>query len=277
MTERNAQYGVESFDGAKSDIYRAEGFAVYTRAFADGVAARALDALQGLFDRCPEGAGAVVTAYGEAGVDSGQTRIDHPHLVSEDVRALATHPDLACAIGKTLGVGAAQLWYCHALRKPAGVDRNTHVGWHFDGQYSPFFAGDFVTAWIPLTDNGPAGAPLVYVRKTHKVRIPVQSGFSHKISLDELKHSIVDAAGIDWNETHVAAAPHRFVLHSSRILHGSAANHSAAPRISLTCHFRTEANRLTGRRYSKFNPEELEDMKKCPLLFGDKKLLDFAG
>ncbi len=263
--------------GAAAQDYSGKGYACFGDAFPDGADRKARDALAALYEDFPKDSEASLTLYGSSGLDDGQARIDHPHLVSAEIRDLATHPRVAGAIQAVLGCRAAQLWYCHALRKPPRVETNAAVGWHFDGQYSPFFTGGFITAWIPLTQNGPEGAPLIYVARSHRMALPVQSGFSHKASLEELKQSILENAPVDWVEERVEARMNSFVLHDSRLLHGSGANASARPRLSLTCHYRTEANRLTGRSYSKFRPEDLSNETRCPVILGERRALDFAA
>ncbi|WP_440980750.1 phytanoyl-CoA dioxygenase family protein [Shinella sumterensis] len=236
----------------------------------------AVDELEMLYREFPSGTRARMVAYHPDGIDAGQARIDHPHLVSGAVNALLRAPSFCEAIRRLLGVETAQVWYCHALRKPGETDAANHVGWHQDGQYAGFLSGTFMTAWIPLVDIDENASPLIYVRGSHRYGRVAGSGFSHKASLEELKESILSNNEIPWNEEKSTGKAGFVSFHHSDLIHGSAGNNGGGTRYSLACHLRTEQNRLLPEHDYKGAVGQIRDLELSPVVCGDARSLDFG-
>lgn len=233
--------------------------------------------LERLYRDFPAGTAARLVPYHPDGIDAGQARIDHPHLVSPLVDSLLRAPTFSKAVRSILGVKTVQVWYCHALRKPGATDSANHVGWHQDGQYASFLTGSFITAWIPLVDIGADSSPLIYVSGSHRQGALNGSGFSHKATLEELKSSILSHNRVKWCET-IATGPAGFVsFHHSDVLHGSAGNQGGGVRYSIACHLRTERNLLLPENDYKDAVSQIRDTELSPVICGSVDALDFGG
>lgn len=257
--------------------YREKGFVNLPGVLDPDLVARTRAELETLYRSFPADTGARLTVYHPDGIDAGQARIDNPHLISDAVSELLASPRLHSAIRDVAGFETAQVWYCHALRKPAHIDTANHVGWHQDGQYARFLSGDFLTAWIPLVEIDEDNSPLIYVAGSHLHGLVKGSGFSHKASLEKLKQDILESHPIAWNEE-TATGPEGFVsLHHSKLIHGSAANPGGHVRYSIACHLRSENNALLPEHDYKNAVAIIRDTRLSPVMFGKAEHLDFGG
>lgn len=206
---------------------------------------------------------------------NGMVRIDHPHTASSTIRDVITHSALATAAARLMNACAVQVWYCHLLCKPPFPNGHGHVGWHQDGQYASFFTGRFVTAWIPLTNVTLSSSPLCYISGSHKGRILQGSGFSHLAPLEQLKDKIQDSMNVGWDEVEIETELGAITMHDSMVIHGSRANASDRPRMSLAVHMRSNHNRLNlGNPHIDLG--QLSDPRLSPVIFGEPGALDFG-
>ena len=198
-------------------------------------------------------------------------RVDQPHLSARAIYQLVASRTLGRVAAALMRSEGAQVWYAHALCKPPG-DLTSKVGWHQDGQYVDFFAGDFVTAWIALTDIEESCGP-VYLRETHKLEFVKESGFSSVGSIDELEERIRTQSVTSWDEYAVTVSAGSVSFHHSHLLHGSRPNVGRCSRESITVHYRSEKNPFTRPREYNFVTEHAHDNLWSPVVSDSPDLL----
>lgn len=264
---------VKNFDRA---AYQRDGYLIIDELLDPELLARAKAEIDALFHDFPRNTRAALTLYSDGGLDAGQARIDHPHLVSPAIHEILNTKALGNAASQLTGVHNLQAWYCHALRKPKNLARSNHVGWHQDGQYSHFLTGVFVTAWIPLIDITENSSPLIYIRGSHKIGLVKGSGFSHKATLDELKQSILNDHEVNWEEDLSVGKTGFVSFHNSHLIHGSEGNTGSVPRFSIACHMRSENNELLPEYDYKNAVSQIRDTELSPVILGNANAFNFG-
>jgi hypothetical protein len=205
-------------------------------------------------------------------------RVDQPHISARAIYELVASRVLGRIAAALMRSGGAQVWYAHALSKPPG-DPTSKVGWHQDGQYVDFFAGDFVSAWVALTDVEESCGPVVYIRRTHTLDFVKGSGFSSVGTIDDLEKRIRERLVASWDECAVNVPAGSVSFHHSRLLHGSRPNVGRRARESVTIHYRSEKNAFTRPREYNFVTEHADDNVWSPVVSDSPDLLDprFGG
>ena len=200
---------------------------------------------------------------------SGQSmvRLDQPQLADPALKALVSDQGLADIASQLMGSSAVQVWYAHALLKPVNHPAS-HVGWHCDGQYVNFFEGDFVTAWVALSDISDSSGALTYVPKSHKLGLPRLSGFSSATPFEEQTSLVQCQLNDNWRQFKVTGPLGTVAFHHSRLLHGSDKNESPNPRFSLSIHYRGTHNLLRRPVPANFVTSSLAQQDPCPIIGG---------
>ena len=200
-------------------------------------------------------------------------RIDQPHWADPGLQSLVCNPLLANTAAQLLNTSVIQVWYAHALYKPP-VSEASHVGWHADGQYVDFFENDFVTAWVALSDIRGDSGTLTYIKGSHNVSLPRVSGFSSKTSYENQVERIRSIYPSAMQEVHIIGNRGTVSFHHSRMLHGSGANRSEHPRMTVTIHYRGARNRLRRPLPSNFVTSTLAIPRDSPIVLGTAQMLD---
>lgn len=198
-------------------------------------------------------------------------RVDDPHKKSLALLSLIKQTDVGRAAAMLTSSKMVQIWYSHVLWKPARTLESSNVGWHQDGQYADFFAGRFITAWIPLVEISKSRSPLLYILGSNKHGIVGGSGFSHTMSMPELKANILRRQPMNWEEIPVLCRSGSVSFHDSETIHGSYSNASERSRLSLTLHLRTEKNEYIGTEKSRLLECELTDERSCPVIYDSRQ------
>jgi len=264
--------------------FQSQGFFVAPELLREAAVSRAAQAADALFYAPPPKAPA--ETYQQPGIVTKSReyrrdvmgRINSPHVLSDDIWRLVTDPLLGETAARLMDADAVQIFYCHLLRKPGSATADTHVGWHQDGQYTPFFQGRFVTAWIPLVDIDEASSPLCYIGGSHREGIIEGSGFSSRSTMEAMKGRLLGCKPIEWKEYEVTGKAGLVSFHDSLIVHGSRGNRSNQARLSITVHMRSSRNKLT-EQVSNLNQDtlrSLRDLSISPVIFGHSQAMDFG-
>lgn len=195
-------------------------------------------------------------------------RIKYPHLYDAAVRKVIEQSPIGAWAAALLGVRSVQVFFAHMIHKPPARGDKFKVGWHQDGQYTAFFEGDFVTAWIPFTPISADSSPLDYVAGSHRYTIVGGSSISQPGSLDQLKANMLARCDIEWRETPVTGPLGTVGFHHSRTIHGSRPNFADYPRRSLTVHMRGETNRYREDNPDEFASKVIKSPAHCPVIYG---------
>jgi non-heme Fe2+,alpha-ketoglutarate-dependent halogenase len=169
----------------------------------------ACDALEGLFDRRPRT------------IDVRQM-----HLHFRWAYELATHPPLLDAVEDILG-GELVIWATELFVKPPG-DAAISVGWHRDEPYIGLASGRSTTAWVALSDSGPANGCMRALPRSADTP-PADRRAGGPLLPPEREADLVD----------VALGPGEMSLHAPDVIHGSGPNRSGEKRVGFVVRFVT--------------------------------------
>ena len=175
-------------------------------------------------------------------------KVDQVHQCDSAFLALATSPVIGEIASELCGGARVQLWASQLLIKPANSGAVGNVGWHTDRQNWPFWSGELLTAWIPLSATSSNNGALQFIPGSHHWSTALEPGDPYEQSMELLQQryqSQLEVAA-DWREVwrEVPAELHRGGLsfHHWQTVHGSHANRSDQPRIALALHLRTETS-----------------------------------
>jgi ectoine hydroxylase-related dioxygenase (phytanoyl-CoA dioxygenase family) len=164
-------------------------------------------------------------------------RLDQLHLFFRWAYELATHRGVVDSVREVLGDDVL-VWGSLVLSKPPHDE--SFVAWHQDGHYAEFL-GDApaLSAWIALTESAIASGCMRVVPGSQRVKL------EHAVTaepLNMLSHGQEIAAEVDEADAvDVVLRPGEMSLHHVNIVHGSNANHAAAPRTGFIVRYTTPA------------------------------------
>jgi non-heme Fe2+,alpha-ketoglutarate-dependent halogenase len=111
------------------------------------------------------------------------------------------------------------------------------VSWHQDGYYLDLDQPDFVSAWVALTESGPANGCLRVVRGSHR-----KGRMAHTNSAAAPRNLLTSGLEIqvrveESEATDVVLRPGEMSLHDVNIVHGSNPNHSGISRVGFAIRY----------------------------------------
>ena len=168
-------------------------------------------------------------------------KINNSHFSDEDLFAVVANGEIARWAAQLLGAKRLHVWHTQLLFKPVGGDPGAGIGFHQDWKYWQFFdqLEGVITAWVALSDITVAGGAMRFVPGSNRWGLIDPGNFSEK---DEAKAiaALPLPAGEEWRE-HAAVMPAGAAsFHHPLTLHGSGANHAAAPRRAIAVHYVSE-------------------------------------
>tara|TARA_B100000902_G_C27287147_1_gene905071 strand:+ start:1348 stop:2145 length:798 start_codon:yes stop_codon:yes gene_type:complete len=196
-------------------------------------------------------------------------KINDAHLASNALYNLLTKSQLGTQIAGVTNSSFVQVWATQLLIKPPGSRTKGHVGWHQDRQYWEYWQGEngLFTAWIALSEVDEKSGPMQFVVNSHTW------GFLNKgdfFSSDQqaLKKEIKGVVNQEWCEKVAVLPKGRVSLHHCLTIHGSLANESTKPRISLAVHLRNQhATPLP--ESNNYYVSNLGNSRYSPVIFGE--------
>ncbi len=257
---------------ADVDFFEANGFAIVPSLIEPELLREAYGAYDRILDleELPKG----VQLNERAGVglsdpQNSMIRINYPHLADDALLRVITDTKIGQWAAKLLGGRAIQVFFAHMIHKPPTPESQYKVGWHQDGQYTAFFNGDFVTAWIPFTPITDDSSPINYVVRSHQYdEVIGGSSISRPGSIDELKENMLSRKQIEWRERAVTGPLGTVGFHHSMTIHGSWPNYADYPRRSFTVHMRSEKNTYRPENPDKFAAGVIKKRDFCPVIYG---------
>ncbi len=221
------------------DALAHHGFALMPRAVPRELlaAARAgvADVVAGRFER-----GNPPVGYGEPAARDPQAliKMDMAHASDSRIRAVATHPVIGSLVAELFGCTRVQLWASQLLVKPSDGARASHVGWHQDYHYWRYWTpeSELCTVWVALTDVEADCGPMRYIRGSHRWGYLGVGDFFH----EQGQEAIIAPDGVPTEEVPVLLPAGGLSIHHRLTVHGSGANTSGRPRMSLALHLRSE-------------------------------------
>ncbi len=195
-------------------------------------------------------------------------KINDAHLASSALYNLLTKSQLGTQIAKVTDSSFVQVWATQLLIKPPGSGTNGHVGWHQDRQYWRYWQGEdgLFTAWIALSEVDEKSGPMRFVVNSHQWGF-LDKGDFFASDQETLKKNIENAVDKKWVEEVAVLPIGRISLHHCLTVHGSLANESTKPRISLAVHLRNQHTTPIPEN-DNYYVSNLEDKRYSPIIFG---------
>ena len=172
---------------------------------------------------------------------TGLVKINNSHFSDEDLFAVVAHGEIARWAALLLGARRLHVWHTQLLFKPVGGDPGAGIGFHQDWKYWQFFdrLEGVITAWVALSDITVAGGAMRFVPGSHRWGLIDPGNFSEKDEATAIA-ALPLPEGERWRE-HAAVMPAGAAsFHHPLTLHGSGANHAAAPRRAIAVHYVSE-------------------------------------
>lgn len=193
-------------------------------------------------------------------------KIEKPQIANRAIMDLIKHPALGALAAQVCGAEWVQVWWVQLLYKPPGSG-DVNVGWHQDRNYWGAWeeGSELFTAWIALSEVGPADGPMRFVRGSHQWGLLPGSDFFGQ-DLAQQKRELVAQANGEWVEVAATLPKGGVSFHHCLTLHGSGPNSSAGPRRSLAVHLRTERSRPVGDKREGLTGF-IDDPTHCPVVF----------
>lgn len=186
-----------------------------------------------------------------------------PHLILPWAHEVVTHPAVLDAVASVLGPDIL-CWGSQFFIKGAGDA--AFVSWHQDGTYWGLSSPDVTTAWIAFTPSTPESGCMRVVPGSHRTQVPHTDTFARDNLLSrgqEVAVAVEERDAVD-----LVLQPGQFSLHHVLIVHGSAPNRAAWPRIGFAIRYvaahvrqaageRDSALLVRGQdRFGHFEPEQ---------------------
>ncbi len=156
-----------------------------------------------------------------------------PHLLFPWLAEMVRHPRVLDAVEDALGTPDLLCWASAFFAKDAGD--GAFVSWHQDATYWGLSSPDVVTAWVALTPSTVESGCMRVVPGSHLRQLEHKDSFQEKNLLtrgQEIAAAVDEADAVD-----VVLEPGEFSLHHVLIVHGSAANRAALPRIGFAIRY----------------------------------------
>ncbi len=194
-------------------------------------------------------------------------KIDNPHRSDTGLHGLVTCPQVGRRVAAMTGSRRVQVWASQLLIKPPGSKAAGNVGWHQDRQYWRMWQTDegLFTAWIALSEVGPASGPMLFVRGSHRWGFLDRGNFFAK-DQHKLREEIAVPAGESWEEVPALLPLGGLSVHHCLTYHGSNANLSDSARWSLAVHLRDE-RALPVPGDQGYYTAHLDDPRICPVMY----------
>ena len=194
-------------------------------------------------------------------------KVEQPQRADTALLDAVSAPELGQVIAAAVGAKEfVQVWWVQLLHKPGdGGNAGPKVGWHQDLTYWTGWDPDseLFTAWLALDDVGPDSGPMRYVAGSHRWGLRRGGDFFAQ-DLAGQRAAIGLPAGETWREAALTVPAGGFGLHHRLLVHGSGANTSPRPRLSLAIHLRTERS---SHKPGTWEAEFLDDPATCPVIW----------
>ncbi|MBB6729519.1 phytanoyl-CoA dioxygenase family protein [Cohnella zeiphila] len=205
-------------------------------------------------------------------------KLDNGWWINDRVRETVTDPLLGRLAADLLGVDSIRLWHDQVIYKPGlnGASSNAgNVGWHQDyGYWQSSDTTNMVTAWIALQDTDLSNGGMMTILGSHKWGLIKDSDAFFDQDMDALRRKF--GGEREWVEEPCILKAGQASFHHALTFHGSGANLTSAPRLSVVAHlmpgntrYKAHTQRHDNVKYLGPRPKDGQpfDNEYFPLLF----------
>ncbi|MCQ6559581.1 phytanoyl-CoA dioxygenase family protein [Paenibacillus mendelii] len=176
-------------------------------------------------------------------------KFDNGWWINDEIRAVVTDPFIGELAADLLDTNEIRLWHDQVIYKPGVGDKPTrdgNVGWHQDyGYWQSSDNPNMVTVWIALQDTDLTnGGMMTILGSNHWGLVPDSDSFFNQ-NMDELKNKY--SGGREWVEEPCILKAGQASFHHGLTFHGSGANRTNEPRLSVVAHLMPGGTSYSGR------------------------------
>jgi len=158
-------------------------------------------------------------------------------VLDERLGAIAAH---------LAGVNGVRLWHDQLLLKLPQSDAQSNIGWHQDqGYWLSTDTKSAITAWVAFDDVDEENGCMEVVPQSHTWNLLGEQHFRFK-NLEEQEKRIAEKSGRPFESVPCILPAGCVSFHHSYTIHGSRANTSDRPRISIAVHMIPDGTRFVG-------------------------------
>jgi len=159
------------------------------------------------------------------------------HLVAQWAHRIVTHPRLLAAVSSVLGSSNLLVWSSDLTVKTGGSSEC--FGWHQDEAYADLGpAPALATAWVALTDSGPANGCVRFLRGSHTAGTLPHSSLPRTGDNNLVLGQVVPSSCLPpGEEVDCCLQAGQASLHGWRTVHSSRPNTSAQDRVGLAIRY----------------------------------------
>jgi len=187
------------------------------------------------------------------------------HLCDDAIWDFVHEPGLAAWIAEVTGEEWLKVWNVQLMWKAPHSGTVGQVGWHTDDKYlRKIFAGTNYNLWIALRDVPAERGPVRFVAGSHRWGVDIDTSFFDP-NVDAQEEKIRALVGRDWREVASPLQAGQATLHVRNTLHGSGANTTDEPRLSMLL---SVLGRDAEPVMDSYYMQNLDNPRMCPVILG---------
>lgn len=161
--------------------------------------------------------------------------------INDEVRDMVCDPVLGRIAAALMQADSARLWHDQVVLKPGAGTQETvlgNVGWHQDYAYwNCTTTSNMTTAWLALQDTDLNNGGMRSIVGSHKWGLVEEASTFTKQDLDGLRDRYIGRTGGEWIDEPCVLQAGQVSFHHALCFHGSGANRTTAPRLSIIGHY----------------------------------------
>ncbi|MBI3004039.1 MAG: phytanoyl-CoA dioxygenase family protein [Ignavibacteriales bacterium] len=179
----------------------------------------------------------------QPGDTSRLVQVNNAYWTDATIAKLTLHPLIGKIAARLSGVNGIRLWHDQLLFKPPQIGKAGNIGWHQDKGYWQCIDNDnAITAWVALEDVNEENGCMEVVPGSHRWGLLGEDHFYQQDVEEQIKR-IEEKTGHRFTTTSCVLRAGCVSFHHCFTIHGSRANTSGRPRISLAIHLIADGTR----------------------------------
>ncbi|MBI4427674.1 MAG: phytanoyl-CoA dioxygenase family protein [Ignavibacteriales bacterium] len=179
----------------------------------------------------------------EPGDTSKLVQVNNAYWTDATIAKLTLHPLIGQIAARLSGVRGIRLWHDQLLYKPPQSGKAGNIGWHQDlGYWKCLDKSKAITAWVALEDVDEENGCMEVVPGSHLWGPLGEDHFYHQDVEEQIKR-IEEKTGQRFSTAPCVLKAGCVSFHHCVTIHGSRANLSRRPRISLAIHLIADGTR----------------------------------
>lgn len=179
----------------------------------------------------------------EPGDVSRLVQVNNAYWTDATLAQLVLHPLIGKIAARLAGVKGIRLWHDQLLYKPPQSGKAGNIGWHQDRGYWLWLDNDnAITAWVALEDVNEENGCMEVVPGSHRWGLLGEDHF-YQQDIEQQTKRIEEKTGQKFTTASCVLPAGCVSFHHCLTVHGSRANMSNRPRISIAIHLIPDGTR----------------------------------